>query len=105
VVFFDNDSPEYTAADVRRLGQIMAECGRFHGSDFATSAPCVAVMDADLQHDEKILSAMLDALRPVIVDINVGSRYVAGGDVGEWAGIDQSARDTGALGRRAARPE
>ena len=41
-------------------------------------------MDADLQHDEAILPAMLDALQRGEADIVIGSRYVEGGGVGEW---------------------
>ena len=41
-------------------------------------------MDADLQHDEKILPQMLDLLRQKSCDLAVGSRYVAGGSIGDW---------------------
>lgn len=50
----------------------------------ATAAPVVAVMDADLQHDERILSSMYRRLREGDVDLVVGSRYVAGGGTGDW---------------------
>jgi dolichol-phosphate mannosyltransferase len=50
----------------------------------ASSAPYVAVMDADLQHDESLLPDMLRALRAGDVDVVVGSRYVDGGGVGNW---------------------
>jgi dolichol-phosphate mannosyltransferase len=40
-------------------------------------------MDGDLQHDEQLLPHMLDVLRSEPVDLVVGSRYVAGGGVGE----------------------
>lgn len=52
---------------------------------FATSAPCIAVMDADVQHDESMLAAMLDALRTDDTDIVVGSRYCSDGSLGAWA--------------------
>jgi dolichol-phosphate mannosyltransferase len=41
-------------------------------------------MDGDLQHDERILPAMLHELRAGRADIVIGSRYVAGGGLGEW---------------------
>jgi dolichol-phosphate mannosyltransferase len=41
-------------------------------------------MDADLQHDERILPQMLSALACDDVDIVVGSRYVDGGGIGDW---------------------
>src|SRR5690606_12415409 len=50
----------------------------------STSAPYVAVMDADLQHDERLLKQMLDVLRNDDADIVVGSRYVGAGSVGAW---------------------
>jgi dolichol-phosphate mannosyltransferase len=48
-------------------------------------------MDADLQHDEAILPQMLEALRREGCDMVVGSRYVAGGGVGDWAAHRQRA--------------
>ena len=51
----------------------------------STTAPYIVVMDADLQHDESLLPAMLDVLRDSDTEIVVGSRYMAGGGVGEWA--------------------
>src|SRR5207342_1980824 len=45
----------------------------------ASSAPFVAIMDADLQHDEKLLPRMLAILQSGESDMVVGSRYVAGG--------------------------
>lgn len=52
----------------------------------AASAPCLAVMDADLQHDEALLSRMLAVLREEReIEIVVGSRYTAGGDVAAWS--------------------
>jgi len=45
----------------------------------------VAVMDADLQHDEALLPRMLEILRTEPVDLVIGSRYAAGGGLGDWA--------------------
>src|SRR5207302_3041845 len=50
----------------------------------ASSAPFVAVMDADLQHDEALLPTMLRVLKGDALDVVIGSRYVAGGGLGEW---------------------
>jgi dolichol-phosphate mannosyltransferase len=43
-------------------------------------------MDADLQHDETVLPRMLEALRTGTYDLAIGSRYSAGGDLGELSG-------------------
>ena len=52
----------------------------------ASSAPYVAVMDADLQHDEQLLPRMLKTLKAEpTVDAVVGSRYVEHGSIGIWS--------------------
>jgi len=48
----------------------------------ASSAPYVAVIDADLQHDETLLPRMLETLRRGDADIVVASRYMEGGSTG-----------------------
>jgi len=50
----------------------------------ASSAPYLAVMDGDLQHDEKKLPKMFDIISNEEVDIVIGSRYVSGGGTGDW---------------------
>ena len=45
-------------------------------------------MDGDMQHDERLLPQMLQALRSSDVDIVVGSRYVAGGTVGDFEAVN-----------------
>lgn len=51
----------------------------------ASSAPYLAVMDADLQHDEKLLPQLLHAAKTEEADVVVASRYMAGGSTGELA--------------------
>src|SRR2546425_3135646 len=51
----------------------------------ASSAPYLAVMDADLQHDEALVPRLLEAARRDGVDIVVASRYMEGGSTGELA--------------------
>jgi dolichol-phosphate mannosyltransferase len=98
VIFVDDDSRDGTAGVVRRLAQkvgshvrVIQRIGRRGLSSatiegaLASSAPFVAVMDGDLQHDERLLPHMLDVLRGGDTEIVVGSRFVAGGDVGEFA--------------------
>jgi dolichol-phosphate mannosyltransferase len=96
VLFVDDDSRDGTADVARRLAQTdprvrsMQRIGRRGLSSaciegvLATSAPIVAVMDADLQHDETLLPRMFAALMENDVDIVVASRYVAGGGTGTW---------------------
>jgi dolichol-phosphate mannosyltransferase len=50
----------------------------------ATSAPIIAVMDADLQHDETVLPRMLAEIEQGGANVVVGTRYGAGGSTGDW---------------------
>jgi len=92
VVYVDDNSPDGTAAEVRRIAQTdpRVRCIRRIGrrglasavieGALSSSAQYVAVMDGDLQHDETRLPEMLAALRTGQYDLAVGSRYVDGGD-------------------------
>jgi dolichol-phosphate mannosyltransferase len=94
IIFIDDDSPDGTADFVRRLAQSKPyiRCHQRIGRRglsraviegiLSSSAPLIAVMDADLQHDETILPTMLDCIRNNDTDIVVGSRYCAGGSIG-----------------------
>lgn len=96
VVFVDDDSPDGTAELARELGRsdprirCLQRIGRRGLSSacveglLASPAPHLAVMDADLQHDETLLPRMLKVLRSEPVDVVVGSRYVEGGGTGSW---------------------
>jgi len=96
VIYVDDDSPDGTAVKVRELAQTdprvrcIQRIGRRGLSTaviegmLASSAPYLAVIDADLQHDEKLLPRMLATLKLDGLDIVVGSRYVAGGATGDW---------------------
>lgn len=96
VIFVDDDSPDGTADLVREISRedsrvrCIQRIGRRGLSSacvegmLASSAPYLAVMDADLQHDESVLPRMLDTLRAGDVDIVVGSRYTEGGGIGGW---------------------
>lgn len=97
IVFVDDNSPDGTADAVRDLSmgnlrvRVVHRVGRRGLSSacvegiLATSAPYVAIMDADLQHDEKILKDMFERIDQGDVDLVVGSRYVEGGGMGEWS--------------------
>ena len=51
----------------------------------ASSAPYLAVIDADLQHDESLIPELLARLREGDADIAVASRYLEGASTGELA--------------------
>ena len=100
-VFVDDDSQDGTAELLLRLQSLMPRVrlirriGRRGLSSaciegmLATGAPFLAVIDADLQHDETILPRMLETLREDDLDIVVGSRFAAGGSVGAFSGRRQ----------------
>src|SRR5258708_34366241 len=90
-IFVDDDSPDGTADAVRRIAgeDPRVRClrrvtrrglaGACIEGMVSYSEPYVAVMDADLQHDEKLLPRMFAVLKNGEDDMVVGSRYVAGG--------------------------
>jgi len=96
VIFVDDDSPDGTAESARELAQkdhrvrCIQRIGRRGLASacvegmLASSAPYLAVMDADFQHDEAVLPRMLETLKAGDTDIVVGSRYVEGGGIGAW---------------------
>jgi dolichol-phosphate mannosyltransferase len=51
----------------------------------ASSAPYIAVMDADLQHDETLLPSLLAEAKNETADLVVASRYMEGGSTGDLA--------------------
>lgn len=95
MVFVDDDSPDGTARRVRELALVdprircIQRVGRRGLSTaciegmLAASAPVLAVMDADLQHDERILPNMLNRILEGN-DVVIGTRYAQGGGTGEW---------------------
>ena len=90
-VFVDDDSADGTAAHLRDLGRDdrRIRCIRRFGRRglssawiegiLSTSAPYIAVIDGDLQHDEPLLLRMLDILKQEQTDLVVASRYLASG--------------------------
>ncbi|MDP9095302.1 MAG: glycosyltransferase family 2 protein [Pseudomonadota bacterium] len=96
VLFVDDGSTDGTRDAIAAIGEDDARVRLLHrvgrkglASAFiegvrASIAPYVAAMDGDLQHDERILPTMLDELRSGRANIVIGSRYVAGGGLGEW---------------------
>lgn len=97
VIFVDDDSPDCTPAEVRSLGEfdlrvrVLQRIGRKGLSSaciegmMATSAPYIAVMDADLQHDETLLPKMFERISAGNLDLVVATRNTAGGSKGTFA--------------------
>lgn len=94
VIVVDDDSPDGTSTVVkaiaaedprirciRRVGR-RGLAGACIEGILSSSAPVVAVMDADLQHDESLLGQMLNEINAG-ADLVIGSRYVDGGTSGE----------------------
>src|SRR4051795_4029736 len=91
VIYVDDNSPDGTWQAVRALARqdSRVRCIRRIGRRglsgaciegiLASSAPCAAVIDADLQHDETQLPKMLALLQGGQFDLVVGSRYIEGG--------------------------
>ena len=96
LIIVDDDSPDGTADVARELAQrdrrvrCIQRIGRRGLSSAVTegilssSAPLVAVMDGDLQHDERVLPQMIRLLREQGLDLVVGSRYADSGSTGQW---------------------
>lgn len=95
-IFVDDDSADGTAdaaraiarADprirvIQRVGRRGLASAAIEGM-CAASAPVVAVMDADLQHDPALLPAMLRAVSSGECDLAYGSRFAAGASTAQW---------------------
>lgn len=92
IVFVDDDSPDGTSRAVelcaqedprvrliRRVGRRGLSSAVIEGA-LSSTAPVIAVMDGDLQHDEGILRDLVTPLVENRADIAVASRHVEGGD-------------------------
>ena len=97
VIVVDDDSADGTAEIVTRLScddprvRCLKRVGRrglssacLEGMSLSTKR-FLAVIDADLQHDEQLLPAMLRVLAEGRLDLVVGSRYLHRGSVAAWS--------------------
>ena len=95
VIFVDDDSPDGTMGAIRAIGvndprvRAMRRVGRrglagavIEGM-LASGADIVAVVDADLQHDEKLLPRMLSEIEGGKADLVIGTRYSQSGEARE----------------------
>jgi dolichol-phosphate mannosyltransferase len=90
-IFVDDNSPDGTADALKTMARSdpRVRCLRRVGRRglagaciegiLSSSATYVAVMDADLQHDERVLPAMLAKLQSGQYDLVAATRYVEGG--------------------------
>ena len=97
VLYVDDNSPDGTADTVREIAlldrrvRIIERIGRRGLSSacvegmMASAAPYIAVMDADLQHDESVLPDMLHKIESEKLDVVIASRRMAGGSMGDFA--------------------
>ncbi len=117
-IFVDDDSTDRTRdaihaiarrdsriRSLHRIGRRGLASACIEGA-LASSAPYIAVIDADMQHDESLLPEMLRILKSEPLDIVIGSRYAEGGGMGELsAGRIRISGLATRLGRRILRAE
>jgi len=117
-IFVDDDSTDRTRdaihtiarrdwriRSLHRIGRRGLASACIEGA-LASSAPYIAVIDADMQHDESLLPEMLRTLKSEPLDIVIGSRYAEGGGMGELsAGRVRISGLATRLGRRILRAE
>jgi dolichol-phosphate mannosyltransferase len=68
---------------IRRIGRRGLASAVTEGA-LASTTPVVAVIDADLQHDEKILPELYRAIAEGDHELAIGTRYAGNGSTGEW---------------------
>jgi dolichol-phosphate mannosyltransferase len=97
LIFVDDNSPDGTAELIREYAvkdrriRLLHRIGRRGLSSaciegmLATPSEYIAVMDADLQHDESILPEMVERLRSKKLDVVVATRNGEGGCMGDFA--------------------
>ena len=95
LIIVDDDSPDGTYEEVLKIAAVnpRVRCIRRVGRKglssavvegiLASNAPVVAVIDADMQHDETVLPQMLAKIDGG-ADLVVGTRYADGGSTGTW---------------------
>lgn len=68
---------------IRRIGRRGLSSAVVEGA-LASTTPVVAVIDADLQHDERILPDLYRAIADAGHELAIGTRYSSSGSTGEW---------------------
>jgi dolichol-phosphate mannosyltransferase len=96
IVFVDDWSADGTAARIAEIAATRPDIRVIRRFDrkglasaviegmMATSAPIVAVIDGDGQHDERLLPRLFALVDSGRADVAIGSRYCDEGSTGEW---------------------
>jgi dolichol-phosphate mannosyltransferase len=69
---------------IRRIGRRGLSSAVVEGA-LASTTPVIAVIDADLQHDETILPELYRAIAKDGNELAIGTRYAGNGSTGDWA--------------------
>jgi dolichol-phosphate mannosyltransferase len=85
---------------IRRIGRRGLSSAVVEGA-LASTAPVIAVIDADLQHDETILPLLHGAIASGVHELAIGTRYCQGGSTGDW---DEGRRKISRFATRLAAP-
>jgi dolichol-phosphate mannosyltransferase len=97
VIFVDDNSPDGTGRLIERISKSNPQVRVLHRKARrglssacmegvrATAAHYIAVMDADLQHDETILPIMFARIKAEHLDVVVGTRNGLGGGMGQFS--------------------
>jgi dolichol-phosphate mannosyltransferase len=85
---------------IRRIGRRGLSSAVVEGG-LASTSPVIAVIDADLQHDETVLPALLQAIERDGHELAIGTRYCGGGSTGDW---DEGRRKISRFATRLAAP-
>ena len=85
---------------IRRIGRRGLSSAVVEGA-LASTSPVIAVIDADLQHDETVLPALLQAIERDGHELAIGTRYCGGGSTGDW---DEGRRKISRFATRLAAP-
>jgi dolichol-phosphate mannosyltransferase len=85
---------------IRRIGRRGLSSAVVEGA-LASTAPVIAVIDADLQHDERILPELFRSITDAGHELAIGTRYAANGSTGDW---DEGRRKISRMATRLAAP-
>jgi dolichol-phosphate mannosyltransferase len=85
---------------IRRIGRRGLSSAVVEGA-LASTTPVIAVIDADLQHDERILPDLFRAIADDGHELAIGTRYAANGSTGDW---DEGRRRISRFATRLAAP-